>query len=79
VQAGKRSLIRALVVLCSAETQISFGFTTAYGLPDLGLWSRMLDLLALAYLIIFAIAALAGALPPHDRWARTDVVRSASA
>jgi uncharacterized RDD family membrane protein YckC len=75
VQAGKRSLIRALVVLCSAGTQMTYGFTTAYGLPDLGLWSRMLDLLALGYLIIFAIATLAGFLPPHDRWARTDVVR----
>jgi uncharacterized RDD family membrane protein YckC len=74
-QAAKRALIRALVVLCSAETQIGLGMTTAYGLPDLGVWSQMLNLLALAYLIVFAIATLCGLLPPHDWWAGTQVVR----
>jgi uncharacterized RDD family membrane protein YckC len=73
-QAGKRSLIRALVVLCSAETQIWLNMTTAYGLPDLGLWSQMLNLLAVAYLVVVAVATLAGLLPPHDRWAGTQVV-----
>jgi uncharacterized RDD family membrane protein YckC len=78
-QAGRRSLIRALVVLCSAETQIGLGMTTAYGLPDLGVGSQMLNLLAVAYLIVFAIATLGGLLPPHDRWAGTQVVRPAPA
>jgi uncharacterized RDD family membrane protein YckC len=74
LQAGKRALVRALVLLCSAETQIRLGMTTAYGLPDLGLWSRMLNWLALAYVIAFAIALLGGFRAPHDIWAGTQVV-----
>ena len=73
-QAGKRSLLRALVVLCSGETQVGLRMTTAYVLPDLGVWSQMINLLALIYLIAFAIATLGRALPPHDRWAGTQVV-----
>jgi uncharacterized RDD family membrane protein YckC len=82
-QAGKRAVIRALVVLCSGETQVGLRMTTAYVLSDLGLWSQIINLSALLYLIAFAIATSGGALSLHDRWAGTQVVltrqRSASA
>jgi uncharacterized RDD family membrane protein YckC len=78
-QAGKRSLIRALVVLCSAETQIGLKMTTAYGLSDLGVWSQVLNGLALIYVAAWAIATLGGLLSLHDRWAGTQVVRTAQA
>jgi uncharacterized RDD family membrane protein YckC len=73
-QAGKRALLRALVVLCSGETQVGLRMTTAYVLPDLGVWSQLINLLALIYLAAFAIAASSGLPPLHDLWAGTQVV-----
>jgi uncharacterized RDD family membrane protein YckC len=73
-QAGKRGLIRALVVLCSGETQVALRMTTAYVLPDLGLWSQLINLLALIYLAAFAIATSSGLPSLHDLWAGTQVV-----
>jgi uncharacterized RDD family membrane protein YckC len=82
-QAGKRALICALVVLCSGETQAGLRMTTAYVLPDLGLWSQMINLLALIYLAAFAIATSSGLPSLHDLWTGTQVVlapeRSSSA
>jgi uncharacterized RDD family membrane protein YckC len=73
-QAGKRALIRALVVLGSAETQVALRMTTAYALPDLGLWSELINLLALMYVGAFAVAVSSGLPALHDLWAGTQVV-----
>jgi hypothetical protein len=88
VQAGKRVLMRLIVLLPATTTQIlpgssmvshgvTFGLTLSNGIPDLGIWSEVLSVLALAYFISFVVTTSRRTLPLHDRWARTEAVWSA--
>jgi uncharacterized RDD family membrane protein YckC len=80
-QAGKR-LTRLLVLLPPSlgETagpveshQISFRITASD--LDLGTWSTVLSVVALAYFISFVVATSRRTLPLHDLWASTEAVR----
>jgi uncharacterized RDD family membrane protein YckC len=90
VQAGKRVLMRLIVLLPASTTQIlpgssteshgiTFGLrlTLLHSIPDLGTWSDVLNVLALAYLVSFIVTTSRRTLPLHDRWARTEAVWSA--
>lgn len=87
IQAGKRMLIRLIVLLSgsptgstiesSAEThRISLTLVTSHSIGDFGLWSDGLKFLVIAYFISFIVATSRRFLPLHDRWAGTEAVRS---
>jgi hypothetical protein len=85
-QAGKRILPRLIVLLSanatdsilgsSTEThRISLNLVTSRSIADFGLWSDVLNFLALPYLISFVVATSRRTLPLRDRWADTEAVR----
>lgn len=86
VQTGKRILPRLVVLLGASMTDSTIGSTEVYwisvnlmttrSIADFGVWSDVLSLLALAYLISFIVATVRRSLPLHDWWAGTDAVRS---
>jgi len=85
VQAGKRVLMRLIVLLSTMQTlpglsteshRITFGLTLSHGVPDLGIWSEVLNVLAWAYAISFIVTTSRRTLPLHDRWASTEAIRS---
>jgi uncharacterized RDD family membrane protein YckC len=86
VQAGKRILPRLIVLLSASATdsilgsstethRILLSLVTSRSIADFGLWSDVLNFMALAYLISFVVATSRRTLPLHDRWADTEAVR----
>jgi uncharacterized RDD family membrane protein YckC len=84
-QAGKRLLLRLVVLLQESNVETPPGSSTAshrmtfeittHGIPDIGIWSTVFSVLAFVYFINFIITTSHRALPLHDRWARTEAVR----
>jgi uncharacterized RDD family membrane protein YckC len=57
-------------------TMPPIGLTVPPSIPDLGIWTEVLNVLAFAYLISFIVTTSRRTLPLHDRWAGTEAVRS---
>jgi uncharacterized RDD family membrane protein YckC len=85
VQAGKRLLPRLIVFALASVVQILPGSSTGthwinFGITlngnlDLGNWTGALNLVALCYVVSFAVATSLRMPPPHDWWAGTEAVR----